>query len=207
MNRALPTRLLAAYDGLLTRHRLATTTVSGALLGGAGDVVVQHAAASSDVDRTAAFFIFGGVLTGPINYRWLDFLAAASRSIAPQGGAASLAAKVALQSTVMQPLIYLPSFYLTNALVRPRPRRSFVPLLLDHLTSVPRCAAGAWPRRLSTSVPSMRTRCADSGSSGRPRSASPLACCRSGCRRSSSPESDSRGTSSSRRTMAQDRSA
>ena len=115
-------RLLAAYDGLLTRHRLATTSISGAILSGAGDAVVQQSAAASgtavDVDRLVAFTTFGALLTGPINWVWLSKLERAVGHIAPGGGVRAVVAKVVLQSIIMQPFIYLPSFYATNALVR-----------------------------------------------------------------------------------------
>ena len=112
-------RLLSAYDGLLTRHRLPTSTVSGAALSYAGDAVVQQASPEPhDAGRSIAFTIFGGVLTGPINFIWLDALEKAVRRLAPAGGVQALAAKVMVQSVFFQPFVYLPSFYLTNTLVR-----------------------------------------------------------------------------------------
>ena len=112
-------RVLAAYDGLLTRHRLTTSTASGALLSFAGDAVVQRASPEPhDAGRAAAFTIFGGVLTGPINYVWLDALENAVRRLTPIGGARAIAAKVAIQSFFFQPCVYLPGFYVTNTLVR-----------------------------------------------------------------------------------------
>lgn len=107
------------YDTLLQRHRLITSTVSGAVLSFAGDQVIQRSSAEPyDADRAAAFTIFGGVLTGPINYNWLDALERAVRRLAPAGGAPALAAKVTLQSVFFQPFVYLPTFFGTNAVVR-----------------------------------------------------------------------------------------
>ena len=112
-------RLLSAYDGLLTRHRLLTSTVSGAAMSYGGDAVVQSSSPEPhDVGRAVAFTIFGGVLTGPINYIWLDALEKAVRRLAPAGGLHALAAKVTIQSVFFQPLVYLPCFFVTNGLVR-----------------------------------------------------------------------------------------
>ena len=63
---------------------------------------------------------FGAVLTGPINYVWLGGLQRAVQFVAPAGGAAAVASKVAAQSTVMQPFIYLPTFFGVEAAVRGR---------------------------------------------------------------------------------------
>lgn len=112
-------RALAAYDGLLARHRLPTTTVSGAVLSGAGDALVQRASTEPlDEARLAAFTAFGGVLTGPINWKWLALLDRLVISVAPGGGGRGLAAKVLIQSFVFQPFVYLPTFFTANALVR-----------------------------------------------------------------------------------------
>jgi hypothetical protein len=67
----------------------------------------------------AAFTVFGGILTGPINYVWLDVVERWSSQMAAGGGRwRLLAAKVLLQSAILQPLIYLPTFYTVTALVR-----------------------------------------------------------------------------------------
>ena len=111
--------MLAAYNSLLSRHRLATSTVSGAVLGGAGDVAVQLAKGDEyNYDRTWAFTAFGGVITGPVNYVWLEVLETIVARVAPAGGARAVLAKVLLQSSVLQPFIYLPTFYSVNTLVR-----------------------------------------------------------------------------------------
>jgi hypothetical protein len=57
-------------------------------------------------------------MTGPINYLWLNGLEATVRSLAPVGGARAIACKVALQSLVLQPFIYLPSFLTVSACMR-----------------------------------------------------------------------------------------
>ena len=120
-------RLLAAYDTALARRRLTTSTISGAILSGAGDLLVsanglftrctpngrvftlsplptppasqvQSSSRSPDTtidrERVAAFTLFGAVLTGPINYVWLDALEQWVTRLAPNGGMRALAYKV-----------------------------------------------------------------------------------------------------------------
>ena len=82
----LSARLSRAYDELLTRHRLATTFVTGCVLGGLGDAVAQAGQSATgpapreerkpeeegyDLERGAAFGLFGGVLAGPHRKRAL----------------------------------------------------------------------------------------------------------------------------------------
>ena len=117
-------RLLAAYDSLLARHRLRTGTVSGAVLSGAGDFLVQRASHDEfDVDRLAAFTIFGAALTGPINYVWLSTLERLVVSMAPSGGVRALVSKTIIQSVFFQPFVCVPasrfSRHLTRALPMP----------------------------------------------------------------------------------------
>lgn len=120
----LPSRAYVAYDGLLQRHTLKTTTVSGGALAVAGDGLTQAAtcedgpSCSYDVPRGAAFCLFGAALTGPVNYVWLQKLNTLVGRLAPQGGAAAVAAKVGLQSSFFQPLVYVPLFYAFTAAVR-----------------------------------------------------------------------------------------
>ena len=132
--RTLPTRAYVAYDGLLQRHTLMATTVSGALLAVAGDGITQFATATSDgsgssssvssayqeydARRGAAFALFGAALTGPVNYVWLRRLNAIVDRLAPQGGSPAVASKVVLQSIFFQPLIYVPLFYTFTAVIR-----------------------------------------------------------------------------------------
>ncbi|CAE8636979.1 unnamed protein product, partial [Polarella glacialis] len=65
-----------AYDGCLQKHRLLCTTASGAILGLAGDACTQAATdpagSGFDARRCASFALFGGAVTGPINYVWLQ---------------------------------------------------------------------------------------------------------------------------------------
>lgn len=115
--------LVAAYDGLLLRHRLKTTSASGAVLAWAGDACTQRATApvsSSQYDtrRGAAFTLLGGLVTGPVNFVWLAHLDRAVRYVAPGGGMRALMSKLALQSSIFQPFIYLPLFYGCSAAVR-----------------------------------------------------------------------------------------
>lgn len=111
----------ASYAWSLQHRHLLTTTSSGALLGVAGDALTQLSADGTyDSRRGAAFGAFGAVLTGPINYVWLGGLQRAVQFVAPAGGAAAVASKVAAQSTVMQPFIYLPTFFGVEAAVRGR---------------------------------------------------------------------------------------
>ena len=116
----------ASYAWSLQHRHLLTTTSSGALLGVAGDALTQLSADGTyDSRRGAAFGAFGAVLTGPINYVWLGGLQRAVQFVAPAGGAAAVASKVAAQSTVMQPFIYLPTFSASRrrcAVEHPTPR-------------------------------------------------------------------------------------
>lgn len=111
------------YDTALQSNRLATSTASGAVLALAGDFAAQagQAATSSDgqtydTRRGATFAIFGGVVTGPINYVWLNSLERWTARLAPGGGTRALLTKVCLQSGVLQPFIYLPTFFAVTAL-------------------------------------------------------------------------------------------
>ena len=142
----MPARLAALYDSLLSRHRLATTTASGSILAFFGDIVAQagQIAATSDsgaagpstidADRVAAFTVFGGVITGPINYLWLDALERWTRALSERR---ILLAKVVLQTFVLQPFIYLPTFYTTNAIVRKwSPRDAFQRARSEYLSTL-----------------------------------------------------------------------
>ena len=134
------------YDNALARNRLLTTTISGSVLALGGDATAQagQSAASDqavDTNRLAAFALFGGVLTGPINYVWLDTLERLAGRLAPAGGLRSLAAKVTLQSTVMQPFIYLPTFFAVTAVVRRwSPEQALLKVRADYV----RTLQGLW---------------------------------------------------------------
>lgn len=119
------------YDAALVRSRLATSTLSGAVLAGLGDMAAQAGQAatsncvpsqsdrrSPDLRRTASFSVFGGIVTGPINFLWLNHLERWTARLAPMGGMRALVCKVALQSFCLQPLIYLPTFFSVTAIVR-----------------------------------------------------------------------------------------
>ena len=114
-----------AYDGLLARHTLKTTTVSGTVLGLAGDGMTQammlRPPEQYDVRRGFAFGLFGGALTGPVNFVWLRQLNSIVRHLAPGGGAVAIIAKVTIQSLVFQPMIYVPLFLSFTAAVWDRP--------------------------------------------------------------------------------------
>ena len=110
-----------SYDVLLSRHRLVTTTVSGGALGCAGDAAAQYKQSSDssyNAERGTAFAIFGGIVTGPVNFVWLKVLERWTLRLAPAGGPRALAVKVAMQSFVLQPFIYLPTFYTVTAITR-----------------------------------------------------------------------------------------
>ena len=115
-----------SYDLLLSRHRLLTTTVSGGALGCAGDAAAQYKQSAVDgtsstlynAERGTAFTIFGGVVTGPVNFVWLKVLERWTLRLAPAGRWRALAVKVAMQSFILQPFIYLPTFYTVTALTR-----------------------------------------------------------------------------------------
>ena len=102
-------RLAKAYDGILQRHRLAASTVSGAVLAFAGDFLIQASIQAKggefDAGRSLSFVLLGGVMTGPINYVWLRALERAVHTIAPVGGFRALACKLTLQSFILQPFI------------------------------------------------------------------------------------------------------
>ena len=133
-------RLGLAYGHALATNRLPVSTVSGAVLALLGDAAAQQGqmlqiAASADNNATAsdsgsttmgfdtkrmlAFTIFGAILTGPINYVWLNTSHRWTARLAPGGGLAGMLCKIGLQTVIMQPLIYLPCFYTVNAILRP----------------------------------------------------------------------------------------
>ena len=100
-------RLLSGYNELLRRHRLPTSTVSGAILAYAGDGITQMATCvrtgdDYDARRGVAFTLFGGFFTGPINYTWLGWLDKRVTKAAPAGGLRAVALKVCAQSFVLQ---------------------------------------------------------------------------------------------------------
>ena len=75
-----------AYDGLRQSHRLATTTVTGAILAMIGDGFTQAATSREptyDLYRGLAFAAFGATVTGPVNYVWLTRLAETVGRLAP----------------------------------------------------------------------------------------------------------------------------
>jgi hypothetical protein len=118
------------YDSFLKSHRLATTTASGATLALLGDSIAQATTqatragqnepglASFDARRSCSFAIFGGIVTGPMNFLWLNALERWTARLAPSGGTRALVTKVLLQSSVLQPMIYLPTFFTVTAIVR-----------------------------------------------------------------------------------------
>ena len=70
-------------------------------------------------ERLIAFTVFGSLLTGPINFVWLNALEKWTSQIVPTGGFwARIGCKVFLQSTILQPFIYLPTFYSVTSIVR-----------------------------------------------------------------------------------------
>jgi len=132
----LPRLALAHYDSLLARRRLTTGTATGVVLGWGGDALTQlkqlrqqaaddclqpdgfSKTAAFDARRSLAFTVFGGYISGPVNYVWLPAIVRVVRVLAPGGGARALAAKVALQAGILQPIIFLPSFFSLNAVCR-----------------------------------------------------------------------------------------
>ena len=116
-------RFVSWYDSCLQSRRLLTTTVSGSLLGFAGDSITQSATRARTGDaydgrRGLCFGLFGGFLTGPVNVLWLGQLDRAVRWLAPAGGPVAIASKVCAQTFIMQPMIYTPLFFTFNGLVR-----------------------------------------------------------------------------------------
>jgi len=115
--------LYEAYDGLLQRHRLATTTATGTILAFAGDLCTQTATQQNGLDdfdmhRGLSFALFGGAVTGPVNYFWLNKLDTLVRAIAPQGGWMAVGCKLTIQTFFFQPLVYVPLFFSFSAVFR-----------------------------------------------------------------------------------------
>lgn len=158
----------AQYDGMLSRKPFRTSTITGAILGWAGDALtqrrqmleqaaehrqsmVQHPKPAEDrpidvqpampehfdVRRSLVFTVFSAYMSGPVNYVWLVQLHRAVAYVAPNGGARALVAKMALQASFLQPLIFLPSYFAFNGVVRgwsrqetlERARREYWPTL------------------------------------------------------------------------------
>ena len=149
---ALAHRFSLAYDHLLTRHRLFTTFVTGCVLGGLGDAAAQAGQSLSsandyvaesvagsdsyDLERGAAFTVFGGVLAGPMNYLWLQRLERLTERLTPRlGHLRTLVVKFCSHTLVFQPLIYLPTFYTVTALVRKWSPDDFVRHVREGFTS------------------------------------------------------------------------
>ncbi len=110
-----------AYDGLLQSHRLATTTVTGAILAMIGDGFTQAATSREptyDLYRGLAFAAFGATVTGPVNYVWLTRLAETVGRLAPAGGLAAVFWKVGIQTFFFQPCVYVPLFFDFTAVFR-----------------------------------------------------------------------------------------
>lgn len=134
----MPARLvLVQYDRLLVSHPFRTSVVTGAILGWAGDALTQHRQMMEqeaenkqmgdiepaqpitfDVRRSLAFMAFSAYMSGPVNYVWLVQLQRMVSRLAPTGGIRALATKMMLQATILQPLIFLPSFFTFNGIVR-----------------------------------------------------------------------------------------
>lgn len=124
-----PRVALAQYDALLSHHRLTTTTTTGAVLAWGGDALTQRRQLRGGCDdreragvydrwRALAFVLHGAFISGPVNYIWLGLLQTATSKLMPAGGARAVVAKVILQSTFLQPFIFLPTFFGINAAVR-----------------------------------------------------------------------------------------
>ena len=120
-----------SYARALQHFPLATKCASGASLGGCGDVVAQtmrhespgpppvsatEALAALDTRRTLAFSVFGGGYTGAFNHFWLGWLS--RRYSAP--GLASVVQKQLWQHAVLNPFLFVPSFYAVTEGIRGR---------------------------------------------------------------------------------------
>ena len=116
-------RLYKGYDHLLQNHRLPVSTVTGAVLSFAGDAFTQSATAADgldgyDLNRGVSFALFGGVVTGPVNYVWLSQLDTLVTSMAPAGGWRAIMWKVGVQTFFFQPCVYVPIFFGFSAAFR-----------------------------------------------------------------------------------------
>jgi hypothetical protein len=150
---------------MLSRQPFRTSTITGAILGWAGDALTQRrqlleqaaehcqtnlqrpepaedrssdaVPAQFDIRRSLVFAVFSAYMSGPVNYVWLVQLHRAVAYVAPNGGARALVAKMALQASILQPLIFLPSYFAFNGVVRgwsrqdtlERARREYWPTL------------------------------------------------------------------------------
>ena len=117
---AFPMRVLQRYDSLLTSHRLKTTTATGALLGLAGDAATQLASnpIAYDSKRGTSFALFGGAVTGPVNYLWLQRLDSLVNKLAPMGGWRAVSCKLGVQTFFFQPFVYVPLFFTFSSCTR-----------------------------------------------------------------------------------------
>lgn len=116
-------RLYNSYDGLLQTHRLPTTTATGLVLAFAGDLCTQSATSAGGLDdydlhRGCSFALFGGAVTGPVNYMWLTKLDTWVKRAAPAGGWRAIACKLAVQTFFFQPCVYVPLFFTFSAAFR-----------------------------------------------------------------------------------------
>jgi hypothetical protein len=115
--------LYEGYDGLLQRYRLATTTVTGAVLAFAGDACTQTATSADgldgyDLNRGVSFAFFGATVTGPVNFLWLSRLDSLVTRLAPQAGWLAIGTKVTIQTFFFQPFVYVPLFFGFSAALR-----------------------------------------------------------------------------------------
>eukprot|EP01051_Picozoa_sp_SAG22_P006355 SAG22_NODE_412_length_10893_cov_14.851770_3_plen_137_part_00 len=103
---------LQRYNALLLRQPVLTKLATGGSLGLVGDVVAQKVAEGRetlDYRRLAAFTVFGAGWTGLYNHWWYNTLAAWY----PGTSTAAIAYKLAWNHGVSNPLVYLPTFYVS----------------------------------------------------------------------------------------------
>mmetsp|Transcript_26265 Transcript_26265/g.42054 ORF Transcript_26265/g.42054 Transcript_26265/m.42054 type:complete len:225 (+) Transcript_26265:131-805(+) len=113
--------LFGMYMSALKKRPLPVKTATGCFAACVGDVIAQKVQSGGeeplDMRRLMAFTLYGAVWTGPVNHVWLARL---ERWFPAAGGRQNLAKKVFVQQFVWSPIVYLPSFFVANNLLRGR---------------------------------------------------------------------------------------
>lgn len=154
-------RLWRAYETALERRPIATQAVTSSVLWGAGDLLAQRFAGSSDkggagvdVRRTALTALFGAAIISPCGHVWYGNLDKFAALFGPEGSARFLLAKLAADGTVWN-AFYLAAFLAWGELVIDRGtvnglnkqmQEEFVPTLLAEMAAWPPVMAAIFTR-------------------------------------------------------------
>lgn len=108
-------RLLGAYHHSLVTHPLATKAVTSALISALGDILASSGSGGRGRSgrRTLGFFLFGGLITGPVCHYWYGFL---ERHVKGLQGAKNVAVKVLLDKLLFTPPFLALTLFLLRAL-------------------------------------------------------------------------------------------